>query len=423
MPILPRSFREFLAVMDRSREVRAALALYILDSRLSPPLTSGKARDPASSTQAPPQTPPDRLTPLREALAFLETLPRENGRVVLSLEQGGLVRVSPDDELAGLRKDVAWLERGEAGLLDVLAENFPGSMSGLTQELSRLEDHLGDRSWHCLLADRDGTLNTYCGLYRTAVQPAWNAVFLTRFVLTRVRWPVLLSSGPLEGLEALSTMPSGTCILAGSKGREYRDLAGRRGAWEVAPGQLAVLDAFTRRLEDLLAQPEYAAFGLVGSGLQRKLGQTTVARQDVYGSIPAAKSEQFLATLRQLVTACDPAGEVLRLEDTGLDVEILLTVEGPDGLKDFDKGDATRFLDTRLGLDLARGPNLVCGDTAADLRMLEASMTACPETWAVFVTRDKNLAQKARDICPKVSLASSPDTLMMALGKRGLRKY
>jgi hypothetical protein len=153
--------------------------------------------------------------------------------------------------------------------------------------------------------------------------------------------------------------------------------------------------------------------------LQFKFGQTTVARQDIYGSIPEAESEGFAGVIRELICDIDPEGLYFRIEDTGKDIEIILTVEGESGLKDFDKGDGILFLDTELGLDLKRGENLVCGDTASDIHMVTAASEKSPDPWTVFVTRDRELQEAVRRTSERVHFVSEPDVLVCCLNQLG----
>jgi phosphoserine phosphatase len=105
------------------------------------------------------------------------------------------------------------------------------------------------------------------------------------------------------------------------------------------------------------------------------------------------------------------------MEDTGLDVEIILTVETEgEGLKDFDKGDGVKFLDRELGLDLERGASLICGDTGSDVPMLEAALALSPDARAVFVTRDDKLAERVAGLTDAALIVPEPDMLVTILG-------
>ena len=86
---------------------------------------------------------------------------------------------------------------------------------------------------------------------------------------------------------------------------------------------------------------------MIGSGLQKKFGQTTIARQDITDSVPSQESIEFRRTLQNLVTELDPDGQFFRIEDTGLDIEIILTVPSDasvEELTDFSKGNGVGFL-------------------------------------------------------------------------------
>jgi hypothetical protein len=247
-------------------------------------------------------------------------------------------------------------------------------------------------------------------------------VYIARFAEECVNNSVILTSAPLEqgGLVDITTIPDRTVINAGSKGREYRDLNGERGSFPIAPEQQAKLDELNRRLVELVKQPQHQKFGLIGSGLQQKFGQTTIARQDITSSVPEQESTEFFSSVQNLVQELDPAGQFFRIEDTGLDVEIILTVPSDESeaeLTDFSKGNGVGFLNDRLGLDLATGPNLVCGDTGSDLPMLEECLKHSARTWTVFVTPKDELKQRVRSLTEQSLLVDQPDTLVTILNR------
>jgi hypothetical protein len=274
------------------------------------------------------------------------------------------------------------------------------------------------------LTDRDGTVNNYCGRYISSVQSVYNAVFLTRFATTAAENSVILTSAPLDniGLVDISVSPTRVFIYAGSKGREYFNTEGQRRVFPIEQEKQAKLDELNARLATLLKQPEYEMYGLIGSGLQFKFGQTTVARQDITRSIPNTESEKFLNTVRQLISSVDPNYVFFRIEDTGLDIEIILTVEdGEDAesAKDFDNGDGIKFLNQDMGLHMAEGSCLICGDTNSDVPMVAAAMNVAKETYAAFVTRKDELKDKVRAVCPRALFVSEPDVLVTILHKLG----
>ncbi len=385
-----RSLEEFYGLMAASARVRRAAAAAILE---------GGTPSPGAA---------DAAGRLRRLRAALHALPGAGARRVLQAGPDLAVEADIGDELAGLDADIVFLEQGREALFAHLAAARPG----LAAEARALADTLQAacpgilQAW---LTDRDGTVAGYCGRYRSSIQPVWNAVMLCGFARSRARRAVLLSSGPLAGLQEVLTMPPAVFDLAGSKGRECLDRAGRRHEILPEPAQQALLRRMAETLEALLAIPDNRLFGLVGSGLQVKAGQLTVARQDATGSVPAAASERFLRRVGALAAALG-----LTVEDTGLDIEIMPPLDGTG--RGFGKAEAVRFLDDALGLGLAAGPVLACGDTAADLPMLAEAAARSPSPFAVLVTRDAGLAAQLPGICPAHAVASAPEVLVAALG-------
>jgi hypothetical protein len=367
---------------------------------------------------------------LERARAALAGAPRRQGRAELS-HRGRPLPVDLSYETQELDKDLLYLGEGEEMLLDFLAQRHQGFAAELAagRKLSTALSS-GEGKLRTFVSDRDGTLNNYCGRYDSSVQSIYNAVFLTRFARRRCRRSVILSSAPLGaggpagrrrgGLLQVSVAPPGAFVLAGSKGREALDERGRLHRLPVPERQRRLLEALNRRLIQLLRRPDLELFSLIGSGLQLKFGQTTVAYQDLYGSVSAAESGRLRQEVLSLVREMDPPAEVFRVEDTGRDLEIMLTVQssGAEGgaIKDFDKGDGVRFLDQALGLGLAEGPTLVCGDTPSDLPMLRAAHSD-EQTWSVFVTRDEELKRAARQACSRALFVSEPDVLVALLGR------
>jgi hypothetical protein len=400
-----RTIQQFYALMQGSGTARRRIVTRILE---------GADPDPGDIEQ------------LGSCLASLKRIPRRDGRFELSAGgKGGrrsperTIHLELDYEIDELEKDILFLEGGEDALLARMEELHPGFQEQLNRALAFC------RGMHfplgCLLTDRDGTVNNYCGRYLSSVQSVYNAVFLSRFAAAAVGHAVILTSAPLSngGLEDLTVSPPGTFVLAGSKGREYLDGNGRRRALAIEADKQERLDRLNRRLTQLLQDPSYEIFGLIGSGLQFKFGQTTVARQDIYGSIPEADSHNFAGVVGELVREIDPEGLYFRTEDTGKDIEIILTVEAEAGLKDFDKGDGILFLDSELALKLSRGENLVCGDTASDIPMVTAASEKSPDPWTIFVTREENLKEAVRRASNRAHFVSEPDVLVCLLNQLG----
>ena len=366
----------------------------------------------ALSNETPPGGAVDSLARARECLS---RRPGEGARRRLLVEEGLGVEADLAYEFDELEKDLIYLRDGEEALLAHLAAIHPGFAAETEALADFLAGHGPDGPWRTVLTDRDGTVNNYCGRYRSSVQPAYNAVFLCRFAAQNARDALILTSAPLRGpgLIDVSVMPMGHFHLAASKGRECLDRQGKRHAKAVPARQQTLLDMLARDVRNLLKKTANAKFGLIGSGFQVKYGQLTVARQDVTRSVPESESEAFLAEVEKLTRALDPKGRDLVIEDTGLDVEIILTVEGTG--QDFDKGEAARFLDRELGLGFAEGPVLVCGDTSSDLPMIRAVAELSPAPAAVLVTKNPDLAARLPEACGTGFVVSEPDVLVTAL--------
>jgi hypothetical protein len=230
----------------------------------------------------------------------------------------------------------------------------------------------------------------------------------------------MITSAPLKdiGIMDVSTIPEKVIVYAASKGREFVDLSGLRRSFPVDQGKQQLINHLNQELNQIIREPACEKFSLIGSGLQFKFGQTTIARQDINGSIPAAESEAFLALIKNLVKKLDPSENNFRIEDTGLDIEIILTISDEKvGLKDFDKADAVKYLDRELGLNMEIGPHLICGDTGSDVPMLEAAMEKTADTWSIFVTEKTELADRVRTVCPEAVIVPEPDILVSILNQ------
>jgi hypothetical protein len=353
---------------------------------------------------------------LKNALASLKQCSQADCKANLAIEGSTRIRVDLFYEINELEKDIFYLEHGEARFLSYLESLHLDFSSHVQAALKQLTG----KRFNCFITDRDGTINNYCGRYGTSIQSVYNALFLTRFARNNAANPIIITSAPLKnpGIVDVSTLPERTVIYAASKGREFIDLSGTRRSYPIDTEKQQLINRLNQRLTDLVADKAYEKFSLIGSGLQQKFGQTTIARQDISGSISKERSQTFLEVIERIVQELDPSGENFIIEDTGLDIEIILTVAGGDtGLKDFDKKEAIKFLDRELSLVMENGPHLVCGDTSSDLPMLEASMEKSIDTWSVFVTKDPQLVEKTRDVCPNAVTVPEPDMLITILNQ------
>ncbi len=353
-----------------------------------------------------------RTAALQKILEQLKKTPAdEEGRLRLKDEQGQELLVQPDYEMAELEKDIYFFEEGEGAFASYLAQLHPR----FGEEVTELLDFLGAATFDGFFTDRDGTVNNYCGRYRSSIQSAYNAVFLSRFGRTVRQKPVILTSAPLQdtGIIEMTVIPEDIYLLAGSKGREYRDIHGERHSYPMSAEDTRLMNELNEELETLLEKPENRVFTQIGSSFQRKLGEITVARQDMHGSVPPEKSEAFKKEVQSLLDRVNQGGDRFRLEDTGKDLEIILAPA--DQEPHFDKGDGIAFILEEMGRDVAGDELLICGDTSSDLPMVERAAELGAKVTAVFVTSDEKLRRSVKGAAERSFFVSNPDVLVAGL--------
>ena len=356
---------------------------------------------------------------LKSALESLRGCLKSEHMATLEIGDSNTIDMDLTYEVTELEKDIYFLEYGEEKFITYLdslhSEFFSHVQSGV--------ETLNKKQFNCFITDRDGTINNYCGRYRSSIQSIYNALFLTRFANNCASNPIIITSAPLEdiGITDVSTLPEKTIIYAASKGREFIDLSGKRRSFPINDDKQALINRLNQELSNLVQEPAYEIFSLIGSGLQFKFGQTTIARQNISGSIEMAQSDAFLEKIKDIVKRLDPAGNNFKIEDTGLDIEIILTIsDQKEGLKDFDKADAIQYLDEELNLHMGNGPNLICGDTKSDIPMLEAAINKTKNTWSIFVTKNKELSDSVTAVCPDAVIVPEPDMLITTLNQVAL---
>lgn len=355
------------------------------------------------------------IASLKNALFSLEDIPSEDELKILYIDDSKKINARLLYEMSELKKDIFFLENTEEQFIEYLENLHDGFMEQVNEGIDKLQG----LNFNCFITDRDGTINNYCGRYISSVQAVYNSVFLTRFAKEKASNPIIITSAPLKnpGLVDVSVNPDKTFIYAASKGREYIGLDGKRKTYPIEENKQRLLDSLNKRLSDLVKKPSFEMFSMIGSGLQFKFGQTTIARQDIRKSISKSESEKFLEKIKQIVRETDPGRDNFKIEDTGLDIEIILTIEDTlSGAKDFNKADAVNFLDDALKLNMKKGPHLVCGDTSSDTPLIEATMEKTPDTWAVFVTENSELSAKVKHMCPNSFIVTQPDILVTILG-------
>jgi len=208
----------------------------------------------------------------------------------------------------------------------------------------------------------------------------YNAVWTTQFARHCTNKAFVITAAPLGGrpdgvgLMDLCTMPPGSVSYAGSKGREFFDHVNQCvvEVEPLLPSTQQLLDALHGRLVKLCMQPTNSKFLVIGSGLQRKFGEVTMARNDPGKTVPEPESRRFKAEVQNVVDEIDRGGSTIQVNDTGTDLEIFPC--SVDRLPCFTKGSGVMSLDERLRLQIGEGPNLVCGDTPSDVPMIEAAL-------------------------------------------------
>lgn len=413
---------------------------------------------------------------LQGALLSLHSLPRpsedrgNDHTHSLMTDSTSSVTVCLEYEKTELLRDVCLLDGGEAALLSVMRSRHDKKMSmsagWLESKLPSWSESIESAmvamraasgagyergrircpAFRNFITDRDGTTNNYCDRYASSVQSAYNALWMANFARQCTDNTVLLTAAPLggrlhaEGLLEVCTMPQGSIIYAGSKGREYLDSCTKQ-VLEVEPlplGTQELLEELHHRLATLCKQPRNSKFLGLGSGLQYKCGELTMARNDPAGNASEAESSRFKAEVQKLVHELDPEGKALHMHDTGTDIEISLCSD--NGHPSFSKSDGIIALDRKLRLGVAAGPNLVCGDTESDIPMIKAALQLMTETCGsdgpparasklavVFVVspeqaeRTPNLAGEVRKLCSDkgahCAIVPSPDVLVAALAQ------
>jgi hypothetical protein len=358
---------------------------------------------------------PALIDQLKQFHNDLININNQNGLYTLALDEKREMQIDLSYEINEMKKDIYYLENGQEAFLDYLAGIHPGFNKQVQNGIKFLED----KYLKNFITDRDGTVNNYCGRYHTSIQSVYNAIFLVEFAKNVASNSIILTSAPLQniGLADISITPPELFIYAASKGREFLN-RGKRSQYPVEPHKQKKLDELNSKLSELVKKPEYEKYSLIGSGLQFKFGQTTIARQDVNKSVPEDESKAFMELIVQIVRDTDPDNEFFRIEDTSKDIEIILTIENAEGTgeaKDFDKGDGINFLDESLGLGIAAGGNLICGDTASDVPMAETAYKKSKDTCSIFVTKDDKLKQQVKKVGCDHLFVDTPDILITIL--------
>lgn len=355
------------------------------------------------------------LKKLDEIKLQLEDIPKKEDQFVLKTNQGQAILLELDYELSELQKDDIFLKHGFIALEEHLSKLHHNFRDQVEAGLTFLKRH----GYKHFVTDRDGTVSNYCGRYQSSIQPIYNAVCLSDFTKNVEGRSIILTSAPLFdiGLADISIQPEEEFILAGSKGREML-VDNQKKVYPIAEEEQEKLDQLNEAIEELLKHKEYATFRYIGSGLQYKFGQTTLARQDKNGSISNKKSQSFKEKIQELLHDLDPDNQFFSLEDTGKDLEIMLNIKsGNNELEEFDKGHGLKFIFDQLNENINNERVLICGDTASDVPLISAAQELGATVTSVFVTDDDALKKSVKSICKDSFFVSSPDILIYMLFK------
>jgi hypothetical protein len=344
----------------------------------------------------------------------LNSIPKQSDLFLLKTESDSVVKIELDYELEELKKDEMFLSNSYEGLGSCLSAKDKKFDSEIEQGLN----FLNSINFDFFFTDRDGTVNNYCGRYLSSVQGISNALILHGFSKVIKEHSIIITAAPLQngGLVDVSIQPQDDFILAASKAREYYDYKGNYNSLPIESDKQVILDKLYLKLKTLLSQKEYLVFNYIGSGLQQKFGEITLARQDKNNSITEEQSLHFKDKVVECIKEVDPKDEFLALDDTGKDLEINLTIDGKKA-NEFNKGYGLKFVVNSLDLNLPNKKVLICGDTFSDIPMLTAAKELEADVYTIFVTEDNELKTKVKHICSNSFFVSSPDTLVFLLHK------
>uniref|UniRef100_A0A914H5A4 Trehalose-6-phosphate phosphatase helical bundle domain-containing protein n=1 Tax=Globodera rostochiensis TaxID=31243 RepID=A0A914H5A4_GLORO len=271
-----------------------------------------------------------------------------------------------------------------------------------------------------LITDWDGTMKDYCAQYATNLQPIYSAISLAQFSKGITRHTAVLTAGPLRGpgiLDLIALPKDGPIVFGGSWGREWW-LNGKRVVHDegISDEGLNALERLSDEMSNLLEDKEFAHFGLIGSGVQRKVDRLTLGVQTVFNHVNAELSAKYQNEVKERVHRVDPNSQFLHFEPSaGLEVEVVVHKDGTVWNKA--KG-MIKIIET-LGESSEKGKVLICGDTFSDIPMVIYGASKNPTgLMALFVTSDESLQQRVLEIVKdkdRCCFVSTPDVIHAAM--------
>ncbi|KAI6209721.1 putative trehalose-6-phosphate synthase 2 [Aphelenchoides besseyi] len=378
----------------------------------------------------------------------------------MTTSSGEKFSVNIKDEIVGLEKDLKFLEELEhvqeqhiftalehVPLSEVLQPYHPISTEAFQKERDQCVEFLrnfvrsaiDEGRKPVMITDWDGTMKDYCSQYATNLQPIYSAVGMAKFAENFTRLTAVLTAGPLgspngtednttesigavgPGILHLTALPiDGPVVFSGSWGREWW-LRGQRVVHDdgISTEGIDALDRVNHEMRTLLSLGEYSQFGLVGSGVQRKVDRLTLGVQTVCKHVHPELSNRYQDEVKERMLRVDPNKEILHFDpSTELEVEIVVHNDGTI----WNKANGVDRLIRTVGDTLEPpGRVLICGDTSSDLPMVQHAVEANPGgTMAMFVGIKPELHERVKQMVnnPKnCCFISCPDVFHAAVAQ------
>lgn len=137
---------------------------------------------------------------------------------------------------------------------------------------------------------------------------------MARFAESFTRLTAVLTAGPLRGpgILDLTALPiDGPVVFSGSWGREWW-LRGKRIVHDdgISSEGIDALERVNDEMRTLLNLGEYSQFGLVGSGVQRKVDRLTLGVQTVCKHVHPDLSLRYQDEVKERLQRIDPNKQV-----------------------------------------------------------------------------------------------------------------
>uniref|UniRef100_A0A914LXU2 Trehalose-6-phosphate phosphatase helical bundle domain-containing protein n=1 Tax=Meloidogyne incognita TaxID=6306 RepID=A0A914LXU2_MELIC len=353
------------------------------------------------------------------------------------------MRINIKDEIIGLQKDLVLLDRLHSihnttnnyvkklfEIIDfsgVLAPYHPTSSQVFFEEqakcvnfLKRFVDNSESGRKPIMITDWDGTMKDYCSQYVTNLQPIYSALSMAIFSNKCTRVTAVLTAGPLRGpgiLDLTALPKDGPVVFGGSWGREWW-LDGKRVVHEegISDAGMDALERLSDEMSRLLQKQEFSHFGLIGSGVQRKVDRLTLGVQTVCKHVSPDLSMKYQEEVKERLHRVDPNEEILHFDpSTELEVEVVVHSDGII----WNKANGIDHLIQTISDTIEKDKVLICGDTHSDLPMVVHALEKNKKgAMFIFVTMKESLKEKVVEIVGDSNnccFVSSPDVIHAAM--------